>query len=59
MYACVKGMTVPNLNTYFIPLWEADVLRAKLNVYVTKQDDSHISHEREGAGVYIHTSILS
>lgn len=25
--ACVKGVTMPNLNTYFIPLWEADVLK--------------------------------
>lgn len=48
-----------NLNTYFIPLWEADDLRAQLNVYAMKQDDSHISYEREGAGAYIHTSTLS
>lgn len=28
LYACVKGVTMPNLNTYYIPLWEADDLRA-------------------------------
>lgn len=26
LYACVKEVTKPNLNTYFIPLGETDVL---------------------------------